>query len=216
MANPNKKKPTPPAPEPTEEEIENEDLDKNLQLTSQSLEQQAQEKLSPTMVKVLKKIAYYTAKVGLPLNEACLLVNIDINQLQEEMKLEPLIEKIIKIKELEYKKDLLHTISQKARSGDDKLAQWLLSKKYPEEYGDTKKMPQGGDSDIIFEAIQFIRRNGDANPLVSEASGRALIVKKTSASKGVYERIGDIFGQETIPGKLIDTKPTQDGRGDNT
>lgn len=189
----NKKEEKPLSLQPTEEEIESQ----NLTLASQSLEEQARTKLKPEMIRLIKKIAYYTAKVGLPLNEACLLVDIDYDKFQEEMKLEPLIKKIITMKELEYKKDLLHVLTQKARSGDDKLAQWLLEKKFPDEYGDKKKPQGNGNEDIIFEAIQFIRRNGDNNPLVSETSGKALIVKKSSQSKGVYERIGDILGEPT-------------------
>lgn len=192
MAKTKEEKPLPPAP--TEVEIENQ----SLELASLSLEEQAREKLKPEIIRIIKKIAYYTAKVGLPLNEACLLVNVNYEKFKEDMKLEPLIGKIITIKELEYKKDLLHVLTQKARSGDDKLAQWLLEKKFPEEYGDRKK-PQGDNNeDIIFEAIQFIRRNGDNNPLVSETSGKAIVIKKSSSNQTtIHERIDDIFGNST-------------------
>ena len=179
----------PPPPPPTETEIE---ADK-LELSSLSLEAQAEEKLSSSTIKILKKIAYYTVKVGLPLNEACALVDIDYEKFCEQMKLEPIIGKVIRMKELEYKKDMLHVLTQKARSGDEKLAQWLLERKYPDEYGD-KKRPQGDGDDIIFEAIQFIRRHGDNSPLVTEEAGKALIVKR-GTSKGLVERADDILGR---------------------
>ena len=179
-----------PAPPPTETQIETD----KLELSSLSLETQAAEKLSSDTIRVIKKIAYYTSKVGLPLNEACALVDIDYEKFVEQMKLEPLIEKIIKMKELEYKKDMLHVLTQKARGGDEKLAQWLLERKYPNEYGDKKKGPTGEGDDIMFEAIRFIRKHGDNQPLVSLDAGQAVIVKKGS-SKGLVERADDILGR---------------------
>jgi hypothetical protein len=179
-----------PAPPPTETQIETD----KLELSSASLEAQAQEKLSSDTIRILKKIAYYTAKVGLPLNEACTLVDVDYEKFMEQMKLEPLLEKIIKLKELEYKKDMLHVLTQKARGGDEKLAQWLLERKYPQEYGDKKKSSGEGTDDIMFEAIRFIRKHGDNQPLVSLEGGQAVIVKH-GTSKGLVERADDILGR---------------------
>lgn len=182
-----------PPPEPSETEIEDQSLD----LSSASLEEQARERLKPDTLRKLKKIAYYTAKVGLPLDEACMLVDVDFEKFQEEMKLEPLIGKIIRVKELEFKKDMLHTLTAKARSGDDKLAQWLLEKKFPDEYGPKKGGGGGGDNqDIIFEAIRFIRKNGDNAALVSESSSRAISLSgdPREPKKALVERIDDILG----------------------
>jgi len=165
-------------------------------LENESLDAQAKEafKDKPKFISALKKIAYYTAKVGLPLNEACTLVNIDFKKFEEEMKMEPLIKKIIMMKELEYKKDLLYTISQKAKSGDDKLAQWLLERRYPDEYGSKKNNAgEGTGNDIMFEAIRFIQKNGGSDTMVQESSGRAMVVKRKSVTMGVHERIGDIL-----------------------
>lgn len=164
-------------------------------LENQSLEERAKAQLSPEFVKVLKKIAYYTSKVGLPLNEVCQMLDVDLKQFEEDMKLKPIIGQIIRVKELEYKKDLLYTLSQRARSGDDKLAQWLLERKYPEEYGEKKK---GGNTnpgdDVVEIAMKFIRSNGDErDPLVQLSSGKSNVVKKKSQTLGTYERAGDIL-----------------------
>lgn len=192
----------PPAP-PTETEIEA----GALELPSESLEEQAKQKFAPSFFKALKKIAYYTAQVGLPLDEACTLVDLDFEEFQEARKMEPLIDKIIRMKELQYKKDMLHVVVQKARSGDEKLAQWLLEKKYPEEYGQKKK--QTDDSgDILFEAIRFIRRNSDQNPLVQPAGGIPVIVKK-SENKLLTERIDDIL---STPLPVLPTQEMSDAQ----
>ena len=179
-------------PEHTEEEIEN----NSLELQSVSLEAQAQKELSPNMVKALKKIAYYTAKVGLTLKESCVLVDIDYEKFLSEMRFTPLISKIIQMKELQYKKDLMYTISQKAKSGDDKLAQWLLERRYPDEFGTKKAIPPGDGEDLIFQALQIIRRKGDSNSLVNPNAGHAVVVTRASLSSGEVgpaQKITDIL-----------------------
>ena len=163
-------------PEKTELEIETNSLD----LQSGSLEEQAKKELTPHMIKVLKKIAYYTSKVGLTLPESCALVDIDYAKFQEEIKQTPIIGKVIKMKELEYKKDLMYTISQRAKSGDDKLAQWLLERRYPDEFG-AKKAPPGDGEDIFVQAFAMIRKGG-GNSLVNENAGKAMIMTRTQVA----------------------------------
>lgn len=187
------KKKIEPEKELTHDEIESKE---SFDLESQSLEDRAIQvfKDKPNFIRTLKRIAYYTAKVGLSLKESCLLLDVDVDWLEEEMKTEPIIEKIIKVKELEYKKDLLYTLSSKARQGDDKLALWLLENKYPDEYGQKKNKGGGeGAGDIMFEAIRFIQKNGDNAPLINTASGNAMIVKRKTSSQGTVERINDIL-----------------------
>ena len=171
-----KKVVTPPPKEKPLDEIETEALE--LSLTS--LEEQAKRELSGMLLKAVKKIAYYLSKVGLSLDEACMLVDIDVDKFREEIKLHPIISKIIRMKELEYKKDLLYTLSSKARSGDDKLATWLLERRHPEEFGDKKAKPDSGTHDLVLEAIKFIQGNGDNNPLVNPAAGSVTALRITS------------------------------------
>lgn len=164
-------------PEKKQEEMEN----MSLELQSTSLQAQVQAQLTPHMIKVLKKIAYYTSKVGLTLKESCALVDLDYDKFLEDMKVSPIIDKVIKMKELEYKKDLMYTISQKAKSGDDKLAQWLLERRYPEEFAQKKAGTGTGDGeDTFFQAIQFIRKQGDNIGLINPDAGRAIVVTRAS------------------------------------
>lgn len=148
-------------------ELEAEELD----LSAQSLEAQARDSLSTIEIGLVKRLAYYVGKTGLTLKEACMLVDVDFEVFEEKMKLKPILGKIIKIKELEYKKDLLHTVSSKARSGDDKLAMELLRTRYPEEYGEkSKKSSSESNDDMIYEAVRIIRKGNDSKPLVSQQS----------------------------------------------
>lgn len=159
-----------------------------IELESESLEAQAQEKLPQETILVLKKIVYYTAKIGLSLQEACVLSNIDYERFMQESKVEPLIGKIIKMKELEFKKDMIGILTKKAREGDDKLAQWLLEKKFPDEYSDKKK--SGNNDDVLFEALRFIRVKGDNNPLISESTATNIVIEKKET---IMEKIDKIL-----------------------
>ncbi len=164
--------------DPSQEELES----GGLELQSQTLEAQASSELSPAELKIVKKIAYYISKVGLPLDEACLLVDVDFDWFGNLIKTTPVVRKIVQMKEIEYKKDLLKTLSQQGRGGDDKLAQWLLERRYPDQYG-TKKNKGGGDDEgsMLREAIMFIQKSGDMVGIVRETSGKPL-VKKVQAT----------------------------------
>jgi len=96
----------------------------------------------------------------LPLEDACKLADVDIDHYKELYEKNKIIKKILDKKELEYKKDLLYTLSVKARSGDDKLAQWLLERRFPSEFSN-KKSPPSGDEDMLAMAIKFIQKGGD-------------------------------------------------------
>lgn len=196
-----------PNPIPSETEIESGDLE----LSSHSLEAQARETFSDVFYRAIKKIAYYTSKIGLPLNEACVLVDIEYEWFVEKMKSTPLIRKIIIMKELEFKRDMLHTITQRARSGDDKLAQWLLERKFPDEYGGKKNQTPEGD-DVMFEAIQYIRKTGTLSPMVDTASGKGAgpLTLKEKKALPLQVRIDDILASPTpslstmLPSKIHD------------
>lgn len=186
-------------PEKKEEQIES----LSLEMHSNSIEKEAQEKLSPELLRILKKIAYYTSKVGLTLKECCQLVDVDFETFKGYMKFQPVIAKVIAMKELEYKKDLMYTLTQKAKSGDDKIAQWLLECRYPLEFGSQKKKSGNDDSgDLFFQAVQFIRKGGDKFDLVNPESGRAIVVKQSHGAvaggdlKVTEARIAHILGEK--------------------
>lgn len=180
-----KKNLEPPPKSQTPEEIE----DASLELESASLTERASKELTPEYIRMLKKIAYYTAKVGLPLQESCLLVDYDYDKFQEDMKLKPIIAQVIRMKETEYKKDLLFTISQRARSGDDKLATWLLERRYPDEYGDKKNKGGGTGDDIVEKAFKFIREFGDATPLISPTAAKATVLELSGERREVVVEV---------------------------
>lgn len=162
----------------------------------QLLEAKITAEFDPEFVKVLRRIAYYLSQVGLTLKEACQLVQMPLEQFEAKMQNYPIIAELIAFKELEYKADLLSTISSKARQGNDKLATWLLESRYPDEFNQRKGAGKGDGSgdDLIAAGVEFVQKHGDAAPLVGQSSGKAFIVaKKGSGGKDLMQRLSDLM-----------------------
>ena len=168
-----KQSPTLPEP-PSVEEMESQALATEGEVS----EEDAVAQLFPELLKPLKRIAYYTSKVGLSLEESCMLVDLNFEAFSKLLQEQPILKKIIDMKELEYKKDLLYTLSQKARTGDDKLAQWLLERRYPSEFSNKRSNNPNADQDLLYQAISFVQKSGDSSGLIQESSGKAIVVRK--------------------------------------
>lgn len=131
-------------------------------------------------IETFKRLAYEISVVGLTEEEACMMVNFDYEKLVGLRRKDALVDRLFKIKALEYKRGMLKTLSERARGGDDKLALWLLEAKYPEEFNRRKGAGGGGPGDgedMLGAAIDFVRKSTDANGLVREESARGLILK---------------------------------------
>lgn len=180
-----KEKPKPP----TEAEILSEALSEEVK----SLEDEANRLLKPEQVKTLKKLAYYVGVVGMELSESCMLLDVDFDKFQEDMKNTPIIRKIITLKMLQYKKDLMATLSARAKAGDDKLALTLLERRYPEEFGEKKKPKDSDGTDLLQDTLLFIRQHANTRPLVDNQNSRTVVVTQRTTN-GPIEKIGDILG----------------------
>lgn len=165
-------------------------------IRSTQLGKEIEAKYNAEWVDIFKRLAYEITVIGLQIEEACIIVGVEYEKLVLLMKQDPLIERLIKTKDLEYKRALLKTVSMKAKT-DDKQAQWLLQARYPNEFN-PRKGSGGGDgdnSDVLGLAIEFIQKNGDNKPLVTER--RMMVVKKGSGVQGertdVVQEIKDIL-----------------------
>lgn len=155
-----------------------------------SIEAEIEKELPGDVVKVLKRLAYEIAIVGLDEQEACLIMNFDFTRLQALKEQYPKVKKLFDVKNLTYKRGLIRTLSIKARQGDDKLAQWLLEAKYPGEYNRRKGVGKGGDDgdgNILGAAIEFIQKQTSSDGLVNERSGRAFLVKGNVAKDSLVK-----------------------------
>jgi len=183
-------KEVPPAPP-----IIHEQLEDDFDIRAGALESQIAEKYPEEWVTIFKRLAYEIAVIGLPLSEACMIVSVDQEKLAILMKNDPLVERLIKTKDLEYKRALLKTVSIKAKN-DDKVSQWLLQARYPDEFNPRKgSAGAGGDTnDLLGVAIEFVQKSGDSSPLVTERSGKITMVKRTTEqNKSVTERIAQLL-----------------------
>lgn len=161
----------------SEEEAEQIEIERDL------LEKRIVEDFTPEFVKLLRRISYFISKVGLPLQEALQLVQIPETEFATKMRLYPVIGELIALKELEFKADILGTIAAKARTGNDKLATWLLQAKYPQEFNQKRGSAPGStddDDNLIAMGVEFVQQHGDSNPMVNQTAGRAFLVTKGS------------------------------------
>ena len=158
----------------------------DVELYVESIVVQVEEAVPVGLLTIIKKIAGYIGTQGMTIKDACLLADFDGKKFDSLLKKYPIIGKLIQLKELEYKRDLLSTLSMKARSGDDKLSLWLLERRFPDEYGRTdgrKKGEGDGDQNIFEKAIVFIQQHGDSNPLVNPKSKEFKSEKKSLIKK---------------------------------
>lgn len=132
------------------------------------------EGIPENIISLLRKICYYVGKVGLSLKDTCILLGIPENRIIALRERSKLVDRLINTAEVHYKKELLKTISSRARNGDDKLAQWILQTRFASEFGPSKKQAASDEAeknDVIAEAIKLIQSNGDNKPLVDKDAG---------------------------------------------
>ncbi len=153
-------------------------------------------KIVPKKLEILKRLAYEISIIGLSEQEACMVVNFDIAELIALRQKHEKIERLFKMKSLEYKRGLLKTLSKKAREGDEKLAQWLLEAKYGEEYnrrrGGGGNGAEGGE-DMLGAAVDFIQKSAGGGESVLGSGG--LVKKASGFGSGV---VGDTR-REVLP-----------------
>lgn len=148
--------------------------------------------LAPEFQKTLKKIAFQISQVGLSIEEACLYNNVDYDWFKNIIATRPIVGIIIKKKEIEYKSSLLKPIMNKVRKDNDpNLSQWLLEKKFPNDFGKRGSAPQGQDD--LKDAVEYIQRNGDTTTLVRKESQMAIIVTNSDKNKTLKQQVEDLL-----------------------
>jgi len=142
----------------------------DLNIMLPDIERVAGETLPKTILRAVRAISHLMLHSGVSFSEACTLVGVDEKKFITIQKDYPIIDRVFKVKELQYKKNLMNPVIEKAKT-DPKLALELLELRFPEEFS-KKKRAQGDGVNIIENAIQFIQQTS-SNDIVNEASGRA-------------------------------------------
>lgn len=158
-------------------------------LEFQSLESEATKLLTPREFDILKSICVAVGKDGMTVEEACQLSNVSYVVLKALAEKHLVVGRIIALKELEYKRSLMKALSAKARSGDDKVSQWLLEQRYPEEFGSKRKKDSNDSGDMLKEAIAFIQERGDATPIISRTTPAPLAPTGSPVGKDAVRRL---------------------------
>lgn len=166
-------------------------------LISDSLEDQAKDRFSDKVVSTLKRIALHVGRDGLTLKESCQLLNLDFQHVNEIVEKDDLVQDIISNAELRYKRNLLKTLSEKARSKDDKVATWLLERRYPDEFGKKKRgSKKDNDGASLEEVVKFVRESGDDEPLIANETEENYTPKRKlnpKESDDVVKQVEDIL-----------------------
>ena len=156
--------------------------DEELLYDQKKFEKKISTMFPPEFVETIKRLSYYLSTVGLDFAEACMMIRFDPKDMALKIKEFPIIQELIDFKELEYKVSLIKAVSKKAVDGDDKLAQWLLERRFPNEFN-----PKKGSGTIerdpgqeLAAVVEFIQRSNDSTPLIKETAGRAFVFKRNS------------------------------------
>lgn len=170
------------------------DEDRSVLEDMKVIEKKIEKLFPPDFVQVLKRLAYYLSNVGLEFDEACKMVRFSPEDMKKKIEKFPVIQDLVDTKILEYKMGLIKTVSAKGLGGDEKMAMWLLERRFPGEFNPKKGSGSGNneDQDLLGMAIEYVRKTSTANPLIKEESGRAFIIKKNSAAD-TFKTINDVL-----------------------
>lgn len=169
------------------------DEDRSVLEDMKVIEKKIEKLFPPDFVQVLKRLAYYLSNVGLEFDEACKMVRFSPDDMKKKIEKFPVIQDLVDTKILEYKMGLIKTVSTKALAGDDKMAMWLLERRFPGEFNPKKGTgAPTDDQDLLGMAIEYVRKTSVTNPLIKEESGRAFIIKKNSAAD-TLKTINDVL-----------------------
>jgi len=137
-----------------------------------SFEEEAQSVLTDIQLTYVRRMGYYIFTAGHTREEAALLSGIEYKSFLRMAEEFPVVDKIIQLKELMYKHTLMRSISKSARQ-DERKAEWLLERRFPEEFAKKKVSSEDIErSDFFSDAVRFVQENGDSEPLISLEKGR--------------------------------------------
>ncbi len=159
------------SPEPPRTESE-EIFDSALSDASLDFDVTLKKKLKVAEYKQLRTVGAFIMR-GLPLEEACVLARVSKTNLEALAEKHEVVKNFIIFKQIAYKAELLNTLSASATKGRQaKSAGYLLEKQFPAEFD--RKKGDGetpGQRDVVQEAIDYVRNNSHAKPLVALPAG---------------------------------------------
>lgn len=124
---------------------------------------------------------------GMDIEEACVLSRIDPRMFASMASVDPAIRTFIAFKQVSYKAKLMRVVSSRAIDGmNEKLAGWILERRYRDEWGSKNPTEgSGAAEDAIAQGIEYIRLNGDTTPVVDHS--KTVPTKSTVADESTQE-----------------------------
>jgi len=168
----------------------------------QNINGELQAKYPEAFYNALVNVCYEISRVGLPVQEACLMWDVDYEKFLSIMQADPLVKKLIDKKTLEYKRELLKILSaQVIQDKNGKTAMDILSARFPDEFNRRKGSGDGSGTEqnnLVVNAISFVQNGGDSNPLISGSRNQARIItpedeEKKRERKGIMERLATLL-----------------------
>lgn len=125
------------------------------------------EKSEDELKEKAKKIVKYIDD-GLSENDAILFAGLSQLEYSDMIKRVPVIKDLVNKAIVGYKHKLIKTVSETAGQGDSKMAQWLLEKKFGEEYNQKVKDGVGNNTamDMLFAAVKHVQQDGSSTTLI--------------------------------------------------
>lgn len=138
----------------------------------------------------IKKIGRTIQDIGVSVEDACLMTDLDFDLLEHKMKELPIIGRYFNIKRIQYKNSLLNILHNHARNANDhKLALQLLSLGFSDEYDASVKKEKAKHSredsqDTLQKLMNRIRKQAPNSPVDEKLN---INEKQKESDKEIHE-----------------------------
>lgn len=149
---------------------EDDQFDSSLTQSIENFEDEMKATFPPETYAKLRVLGSFIAQ-GHSVEESCILARLDPAKFSDLARENLAVRAFILFKEKVFKARLQKVIYAQAKSGDAKMAGWLLERKFASEFN-SKPPDPGSDQPkhLLEQGVQFIRDSGDSTPLIQPHS----------------------------------------------
>lgn len=105
---------------------------------------------------------------GMSLNESLTLTFMSEDEFERLTQKSSFVGLYVDFNEMVYKAQLTRTLTGAALSGSEKIAGWLMERKYAEYSAkDRKELDDDKRGHVLDEGMDYVRKNGDSKPLIA-------------------------------------------------
>lgn len=146
-------------------------FEQTLQRNSEAVEEMLRETLSGDECAKVMAIGQFILS-GMSLTESFTLTFISNDEYNNIRDKSDAVGKYIDFVSMVYKAELTRTLTGAALAGSDKIAGWLMERKYAGEYSAKSVGDMSADkrAHVLEEGVRFVQMNGDSKPLIPERS----------------------------------------------